>query len=328
MTDAPAFPAESDAGRLMLSGADALGPNPWITPRPEPQAHGLTPDDLDERTAAAAIRANKIELRQLSARVISSFLIPLTAVAAAYYALVGDFTKLPAFEWTVYLGASLILAAFAAFLQTRHHAQAKTLHEHLEGLDERRLAFRAKERDWLDAQRKRTTTSFWTEEIPRIAAEKGMSPSDVFAQEIGKLFVAWGWLVKLNQRAQDYGVDIFTNGKEGSAVVQCKHDEAGPSSHDIRDLAGSRHAFNSDFGLLVSVHPPVAARQNDFYSEKGQLEFWHLGHILEQCMVLYRQRTGEYPPDDESRLQFLNADGTPMAIADGEAAREPAEAAE
>jgi Restriction endonuclease len=331
MTDADttSFPAETDvAGRLMLSGADALGPNPWITPRPEPEAHGLSAADLDAKAAAASLRKTEVEMRQISARVISSFLIPLSAFAAAYYILVRDVTTLPAFEWTVYLGASLVLAALTAYLQTRHHAEAKEAHEHLSGLDDRRLAFRAKEGEWLDAQRKRTTTKFWTEDIAKIAAEKGVPPGDVFAQEIGKLFVAWGWLVKLNQRAHDYGVDIFTNGKEGSAVVQCKHADSGPSSHDIRDLAGSRHAFGSDFGLLVSVHPPTATRQNEFYSEKGQLEFWHLGHILEQCLVLYRQRTGEYPPDDESRLQFLNADGTPLTIADTEGETIAAAAAE
>jgi len=327
MTYAPSFPAETDvAGRLMLSGADALGPNPWTTPRPEPEAHGLTADDLDEKAAARSLRAAKIELRQLGARVLSSFLVPLTAFGTAYYVLVGDLTAPPSFEWTVYLGASLILAALAARTQTRQHALAKETHEHLTSLDDRRLAYRAKERDWLDAQRKRTTTKFWTDEIARIAAEKSVPPGDVFAQEVGKLFVAWGWLVKLNQRAHDYGVDIFTNGKEGSAVVQCMHADSGPSSHDVRELAGSRHAFGSDFGLLVSIHPPTATRQNEFYSEKGQLEFWHLGHILEQCMVLYRQRTAEYPPDDESRLQFLNADGTPIAIAESE--QETAEAAE
>ena len=31
---------------------------------------------------------------------------------------------------------------------------------------------------------------------------------------------------------------------------------------------------------------------NGFFSDKGQLEFWHLGHLLEQCMALFKQRTG------------------------------------
>jgi hypothetical protein len=196
----------------------------------------------------------------------------------------------------------------------------------LSSVDARRLTFRAKERDWLDEQRKRTTTDFWINGISKIAAERGVPAGVVFAQEVGKLFVAWGWLVKLNQRAEDYGVDIFTSGKEGSAVVLCKHAGAGPSSHDVRDLAGSRHAFASDYGLLVSIHPPSATRQNEFYSEKGQLEFWHLGHLLEQCLVLYKQRTGEDAPADAGRGQFLNADGTPIAIA--EAHEETADAAQ
>ena len=316
MGDVPAFPADNDvAGRLMLSGADALGTNPWNAPRPRPEDHGLTKADLNDDAVAKARRANEIELRQLSARVISAFLVPLMAVAAAYYFLAGgELTMEPRYEWVAYLGASLILAAIVAHLQTLHHRAALEHHDELTSLGDRRLAFRAKERDWIEEQKLRTTTAFWTDEIPRIAAEKGAPAATVFAQEVGKLFVAWGWQVRLNQRAEDYGVDIFTSGKEGSAVVQCKHDGGGPSGHDVRDLAGSRHAFNADYGLLVSVHPPTATRQNEFYSEKGQLEFWHLGHVLEQCIVLFKQRTGEDAPVDPARAQFLNPDGTPIAI--------------
>ena len=80
----------------------------------------------------------------------------------------------------------------------------------------------------------------------------------------------------------------------------------------MRDLAGSRHAFGADYGLLISIHAPTASPQNEFFSDKGQLEFWHLGHVLEQCIVLYKQRTGEEAPDDPSREQFLDADGTPI----------------
>jgi hypothetical protein len=313
MGDTP-FPADTDvADRLMLSGADALGTNPWIAPRPTLEDHGLKPVDLDDEAVAKARRANDIELRQLSARVISSFLIPTMAAAAVYYYLVGDFTAEPSFEWVVYFGASLMLAGITAHLQTLHHHAAQEAHEEFVSLNDRRLAFRAREREWLDEQRRRTTTYFWLKEIPAIAADKGTSAGTVFAQEVGKLFVAWGWQVRLNQRADDYGVDIFTSGKEGSAVVQCKHSADGPSAHDVRDLAGSRHAFNSDYGLLVSIYPPPSTRQNEFYSEKGQLEFWHLGHIIEQCIVLCRQRTGADVPMDDSRIQFMNADGTPIA---------------
>lgn len=313
MADLSSFPADNDVtGRLMLSGADALGPNPWNAPRPTPEDHGLQKSDLNDKTFAATRRANDIELRQLSARVISSFLVPLLAVGAGYYVLVGDFTAVPAFEWVVYLGASLILAAIVAHIQTLHHRAARERQEELISLDDRRLAYRAKERDWIDEQKKRTMAAFWIDEIPRIAAEKGAPAATVFAQEVGKLFVAWGWQVRLNQRAEDYGVDIFTSGKEGSAVVQCKHEGGGPTAHDVRDLAGSRHAFSADYGLLVSVHPPSATRQNEFYSEKGQLEFWHLGHILEQAIVLYKQRTGNDAPADDGRAQFMNADGTPI----------------
>jgi hypothetical protein len=315
MGESPSFPADNDvAGRLMLSGADALGPNPWNTPRPTMEAHGLSKSDLDDDAVTTARRANDIEMRQLSARVLSSFLVPLVAVAAAYYLLVGIPTLTPPpFEWTVYLGASLILAALAAHMQTLHHRAAKETHEELASLNDRRLAYRAKERDWIAEQKKRTTAGFWLDEIPQIAADKGAPSATVFAQEVGKLFVAWGWQVRLNQRAEDYGVDIFTSGKEGSAVVQCKHEGGGPTTQDVRDLAGSRHAFSSDYGLLVSVHPPSASRQNEFFSEKGQLEFWHLGHILEQAIVLYKQRTGDDAPADDGRAQFLNADGTPIA---------------
>jgi hypothetical protein len=324
MGDSSSFPADNDvAGRLMLSGADALGPNPWNAPRPLMEEHGLTKADLDDTTVEAARHANEIELRQLPARVISSFLVPLVAVAAAYYFLVGIPTLTPpAYEWTAYLGASLILAAIAAHMQTLHHREARQAHDDLTSLNDRRLAFRAKERDWIEDQKKRTTAAFWLDEIPRLAAEKGAPSATVFAQEVGKLFVAWGWQVRLNQRSEDYGVDIFTNGKEGSAVVQCKHEGGGPTGHDVRDLAGSRHAFSADYGLLVSVYPPSATRQNEFYSEKGQLEFWHLGHILEQAIVLYKQRTGNDAPADDGRSQFLNADGTPMTWhpADREAA--------
>lgn len=315
MGDLPSFPADNDVtGRLMLSGADALGPNPWNAPQPTLEAHGLQKSDLNDETVEANRRANDIELRQLSARVISSFLVPLTAVAMGYYVVVGDFTLEPRFEWVAYLGASLILAALAAHLQTLHHRTAKEKHEELTSLNDRRLAYLAKERDWIAEQKKRTTSAFWVEEIPRLAAARDVPAATVFAQEVGKLFVAWGWQVRLNQRAEDYGVDIFTSGKEGSAVVQCKHEGGGPTTHDVRDLAGSRHAFSADYGLLVSVHPPSASRSNEFYSEKGQLEFWHLGHILEQAIVLYKQRTGNDAPADDGRAQFLNADGTPISL--------------
>jgi hypothetical protein len=315
MGELPSFPADHDvSGRLMLSGADALGPNPWNASQPTLEAHGLQRSDLNDKTVEAAHRANEIELRQLSARIISSFLVPLTVVAAGYYVLVGDFTLEPGFEWVAYLGASLILAALAAHMQTLHHRAAREQHEELTSLNDRRLAYRAKERDWIEEQKKRTTSTFWVDDIPRIAAARGMPAATVFAQEVGKLFVAWGWQVRLNQRAEDYGVDIFTSGKEGSAVVQCKHEGGGPTTHDIRDLAGSRHAFSADYGLLVSVHPANASRSNEFYSEKGQLEFWHLGHILEQAIVLYKQRTGNDAPADDGRAQFLNADGTPLTL--------------
>jgi hypothetical protein len=315
MSEEASFPAETDvAGRLMLSGADALGSNPWIVPRPELEQHGLTKADLDDAQVERSRRTTEHELRQHGARVVSAFLVPLAAVAGMYVAFGGgSLTAIPSFEWVAYLGVSLILGAFAARAQTVQHQEALATFEDFMSLNDRRMAFRAKEREWQDEQRRRTTTHFWLDEIPKIAAEKGVPASSVFAQEVGKLFVAWGWLVRLNQRADDYGVDIFTSGKEGSAVVQCKHANGGPTPHDVRDLAGSRHAFGSDYGLLVSIHPPLATRQNEFFSEKGQLEFWHLGHILEQSAVLYKQRTGDDAPADSSRSQFLNADGTPIA---------------
>ncbi|MNC97301.1 hypothetical protein D3C83_149160 [compost metagenome] len=73
---------------------------------------------------------------------------------------------------------------------------------------------------------------------------------------------------------------------------------------------------------MISIHPPSATRQNEFFSERGQLEFWHLGHILEQALVLFKQRTGENPPEDSGRSQFLNRDGTPITWHVGEQAAE------
>jgi len=271
--------------------------------------------DLDEDHVENATRMAARELRQLSARVFSSFMIPLLAVAAAYWWLVGkpDLNALPPYEWVVYLGASLVLAAIAARMQTAIHNEAKREHEHLIGVGDRRIAFRNAERKWRDEQKRRTTAAFWVDEIPQIAAAKELPAGTVFAQEVAKLFVAWTWNVKLNQRRHDYGVDIFARGKEGSAVIFCEHIvEAGHDAPRVRDLAGSRHAFGADYGLLISIHPQNATPQTEFFSDKGQLELWHLGHVLEQCIVLYRQRTGEHAPDDDGRLAFLNPDGTPI----------------
>ena len=82
------------------------------------------------------------------------------------------------------------------------------------------------------------STLFWVDDIGKIAADKGFDAGDVFAQEVAKLFLAWGWDVKLNQRRHDYGVDVFASGKDGSAVVQCKHGADGPMDGEVRDLAG------------------------------------------------------------------------------------------
>jgi hypothetical protein len=167
--------------------------------------------------------------------------------------------------------------------------------------------------DDLAVVRRRTTTQFWLDDVRKTAQETDTDPGDLFAQEVAKLFVAWGWNVKLNQRSHDYGVDVFASGKDGSAVVQCKHAaDAGPAASEVRDLAGSRHAFNADYGLLISIHPPTTSRQNEFFSDKAQLEFWHLGHVLEQCITLYKKRTGQDAPDDHARSAFLNPDGTPI----------------
>ena len=37
-----------------------------------------------------------------------------------------------------------------------------------------------------------------------------------------------------------------------------------------------------------------------------------LGHLLEQCMTLFKQRTGDPAPQDATRSEFLNSDGTPI----------------
>lgn len=324
----------------MLSGADAMGPNPWTAPRPTAAAHDLTADDLDDDKLADAIETTRRELKHFGSRYLSSFIVPLSVVGVAYYVLVGDVSfvqtpieltklpvidpsKLPAWEWAAYLGASLIVGATAAFFQHRTHKRAKVARVHHATVGERFRAYQEADRLWIAEQRRRTSAAFWQNDVRKIAASRGMKPSDVFAQEVGKLFVAWGWMVKLNQRSHDYGVDIFANGKEGSAVVQCIHaPDGGPAASDVRDLAGSRHAFDADYGLMISIHPPSATRQNEFYSERGQLEFWHLGHILEQAIVLFKQRTGENAPDDSGRSQFLNRDGTPITWHVGEQAAE------
>jgi hypothetical protein len=314
--DVACFPAADDvAGRLKLRGSEGLGPNPWTAARPAPEAFGLTAADLDDDRFHKARRAIDFELRQLGARVVSAFLLPLSVVGGAYYFLVGqpDLTMPPPFDWTSYLAASLVLAAIGARLQTLQHRRAREARDGHVSIGDRRTTMRAAERDWIEEQRRRTTTSFWIDDIKTIAAETGVDNDDAFAQEVAKLFVAWGWDVKLNQRSHDYGVDVFASGRDGSAVVQCKHGlESGPAASDIRDLAGSRHAFNADYGLLISILPPTTSRQNEFFSDKAQLEYWHLGHILEQCIVLYKKRTGQDAPEDDNRKSFLTADGTPL----------------
>jgi len=324
VAEAVSFPAEElVAGRLRLTGGDALGPNPWTEPRPTAADHGLAQADLDAEQLARSQHRAARELRQHPYRVFSAFLVPVLAVVAAYVYIVRGFDPnvLPAFEWVVYLGASLILAALAARAHSAQHAEARLQQEDLLSAGDRRMAFRAAERNWLNAQRLRTTTEFWLNDIPRLAAERELPAGAVFAQEVAKLFVAWTWSVKLNQRAHDYGVDIFARGNEGSAVILCEHGRAaGPEPSRVRDLAGSRHAFAADYGLLISIHPTIVTAQTEFFSDKGQLEFWHLGHVLEQCLVLYRQRTGEDAPADESRLAFLNPDGTPIVPASQERA--------
>jgi hypothetical protein len=106
----------------MLSGADAMGPNPWTAPRPTAAAHGLTADELDDDRLSDAIENTRKELKQFGARYLSSFIVPLSVVGVAYYVLVGDVSfvqtpidfsrlpvidpaKLPAWEWAAYLGA-------------------------------------------------------------------------------------------------------------------------------------------------------------------------------------------------------------------------------
>lgn len=298
-----------------------MGPNPWTKPRPNAHAFGLKREDLNEADVAARRRAATIELREYPTRLISAFLVPLAGFAAAYFVAVGNFdlfmgkidlAHLPPYEIPAYLGGSLILGALAAYLQTRSFRKSRAVRSHIDSNVEQREALLAADQEWRAGQALRTTTRFWRDDIRRMAEEKGSTESAVFAQEVGKLFLAWGWNVKLNQRTQDYGADIFANGKDGSAVIQCKHTSDSPGAQDVRDLAGSLNAFGADFGLLISVHPPSGARLNELSGDRGQLEFWHLGHILEQAIALYTQRTGEAPPADASRLDFLNPDGTPI----------------
>lgn len=298
-----------------------MGPNPWTKPRPNAHAYGLKREDLNEADVAARRRAATTEMYEYPTRLISAFLVPLVAFAGFYFYAFGNFdlfegkidlANLPPYEWAAYLGVSLILGAFAAYLQTRNLKKARATREHIDHNVDQREALRDAEHEWRAGQALRTTTAFWRDEIRRMAEEKGSTPSAVFAQEVGKLFLAWGWNVKLNQRAHDFAADIFATGKDGSAVIQCKHLNEGPGAQDVRSLAGGLSAFEADFGLLISVHPPAGTRVSELSSDRGQLEFWHLGHILEQAIALYTQRVGEAPPADASRLDFLNPDGTPI----------------
>ncbi len=311
-------------GLLKLSGSDAIGPNPWTREKPVASDFDLTDADFADGKVEADLEATRQEMAEYPWRLTSAFLVPLVAVSALYTHQVGDFRfldpanfgqpeALPAIIWVAYLGASLIMGAIAAHAQTLVNAKAVGKHTGARKIVRQKEAFAAAKAEWHNDLKSRTTTTFWRDEIPRLAAEKGSTPTTVFSQEVAKLFAAWGWDVKLNQRADDYGVDMFANGKDGSAIVQCKHLDTGPGVQDVRDLAGCRHAFSADFGLLVSIHPPSASRHNGFFSDKGQLEFWHLGHLLEQCVTLYTKRTGEKPPQDATRSEFLNADGTPIA---------------
>lgn len=324
MTDGVSFPAENfvSNGMLKLSSSDALGPNPWTRERPVATEFSLTDDDFDDAKLESQRESSRAQLVEFPWRLVSAFILPFTVVIGLYFYLVGDFVfldptrtspaTLPRIEWAIYLGLSLILGSLTAHLQTRVHLKATRNHDKAVKVTRQRQAFDAAKTQWFEDLRSRTTTEFWRDEIRRIAAEKGSTPTAVFSQEVAKLFAAWGWEVKLNQRSNDYGVDMFANGKDGSTIVQCKHLDTSPGMQDVRDLAGCRHAFSADFGLLVSIHPPSASRHNGFFSDKGQLEFWHLGHLLEQCMALFRQRTGEQPPQDATRSEFLNSDGTPI----------------
>ena len=321
---ASAVDAMVPAGLLKPSGSDALGPNPWTREKPVASEFGLTDEDFADGKVEKQQEAARNEMVEYPWRMTSAFLLPVTAFIAIYAYQSGDISfldpanfanpaNMPNVFWAGYLGASLILGAIAAHAQALVNAKAVKKSESANKIIRQKQAFASAKAEWHNDLKARTTTTFWRDEIPRIAAEKGSSPTAVFSQEVAKLFAAWGWEVKLNQRADDYGVDMFASGKDGSAIVQCKHLDTGPGVQDVRDLAGSRHAFSADFGLLVSIHPPSASRHNGFFSDKGQLEFWHLGHLLEQCMTLFTKRTGEKPPQDATRAEFLNSDGTPIA---------------
>lgn len=323
--EAKPFPADAlvPDGLLKLSGSDALGPNPWTRERPKPADFNLTDADMADDKVSKEQDAARGEMVEYPWRVTSSFLLPLAAIAGLYVWQGGDFSFLepdrfgkpehmPPMFWMTYFAVSVILGALGAHAQTLVNTKARRKFDSTVRVVSQKQAFAAAKDEWYNDLKKRTTTAFWREEIPRIAAAKGSTPTAVFSQEVAKLFVAWGWDVKLNQRSDDYGVDMFANAKDGSAIVQCKHIDTGPGVQDVRDLAGCRHAFSADFGLLVSIHPPSATRHNGFFSDKGQLEFWHLGHLLEQCMTLFTKRTGEAPPQDATRTEFLNSDGTPI----------------
>lgn len=326
VADGASFPAENfvSEGLLKLSGSDALGPNPWTREKPVASDFNLTDEDLADGKIEEEQEATRSELVEFPWRLTSAFLLPVAAVIALYAYQVGNFDfldpanfgkpeVLPPMFWITYLAVSLVIAALTAHAQTLVHLNASKKHERCAKLAKQKQAFAAAKDEWYNDLKVRTTTAFWREEIHRIAQEKGSTPTAVFGQEVAKLFAAWGWDVKLNQRSNDYGVDMFANGKDGSAIVQCKHLDTSPGTQDVRDLAGCRHAFSADFGLLVSIHPPSASRHNGFFSDKGHLEFWHLGHLLEQCMTLFKQRTGDPAPQDATRTEFLNSDGTPIS---------------
>ena len=72
-----------------------------------------------------------------------------------------------------------------------------------------------------------------------------------FEQELGKLFRALGYNVKLTPASGDQGVDLILRKNGKTTVVQCKAHKRPASPAMVRELYGSMYAFGADSAILA-----------------------------------------------------------------------------
>ena len=72
-----------------------------------------------------------------------------------------------------------------------------------------------------------------------------------FERELGKLFGALGYSVKLTPAAGDQGVDLILRKNGQTTVVQCKAHKRPASPAMVRELYGSMYAFGADSAILA-----------------------------------------------------------------------------